>query len=159
MRKSSRVARANLSPSFPNLSFQSHNLHHPRATIGYDGQGGGVLSLPRADPARRPAAAAAATREVLAEDALPRVEPLLLLGREELPGHAERAREHVAQPRPQVLDGEQRLPVGHAEARAVAVEDYYAGVHVDAHVAAEEGDGEVLDGRGLVGVEEPAMSR
>lgn len=93
--------------------------------------------------------------EVLAKHALPHIKPLLLLRREQLARHAERAREHVAEPRPQVLDNEQGLPVGHAEAGAVAVKDHDARVHVDADVAAEEGDGEVFDGCGFVGVEEP----
>lgn len=80
-----------------------------------------------------------------------------MLRRRQLAGALEAAREHLLQPGPQHLHDEHGLPVGHGEPRAVAVEHKHARVHVGAHVAAEERDGEGVRGGGFVGVVESGV--
>lgn len=91
------------------------------------------------------------------KDALPDLEPALVLGGGQASRVAEAAGEHLAQAGAQHLEHEHRLPVGQGEARAVAVEHEDARVKVGAHVAAEEGDGEGVSCRGFVGVIESAL--
>lgn len=91
---------------------------------------------------------------LLREDLLPDLHPLRLLASQWLPRILEGPRHDLPQLRPQSLDHQHRLPVRERETRAVAVEDYNAGIEVAADVAAEERNGEVRYGRGLMGIVE-----
>lgn len=126
----------------------------------------GILSL--ADSAHKRFVGA----KVLGKDALPDVEPFLLLRGGQLAGLSEGLVEHLAEPRTQNLDDEHRLPVGDGEAAAVSVKNYDAREHlwqglsalcskgqrmrgegcsyITSDVAAEKGDGKGLHGRGFV---------
>lgn len=68
--------------------------------------------------------------EILREDSLPNVEPLLLLGSGQLARLLERPRQNLAQASSENFDNEHRLPVWDNEAASISVQDNYSRIHL-----------------------------
>lgn len=96
--------------------------------------------------------------EILREEPLPNLQPLLLLLRGQLPRLLEAPGQEFLEPGAEDLHDEHRLPVRHGEAPAVSVEGDEAGVHVEADVAAEECYGKGVCRGGLVRIVDSVQS-
>ena len=96
---------------------------------------------------------------LLTKASLPSFQPTLLHPTEWLPRILKTPRRNLPEPLAHQLNNQHSLPVRHGEACTIAVECDDTGVEVAADVAAEEGNGEVGDVGGFVGVVEPRTAK
>lgn len=89
------------------------------------------------------------------EDALPNIQPLLLLRSATPSRRLEAPCQDLLEPSPQHLEHEHRLPVPNRESRSVAVQNQHARVELGTDVAAQQRDGKGVYRGGFVGVQEP----
>ena len=114
----------------PIADYLSRRLRAVTNFGGSGSRGGSTVTTPATTTTADSLLSAHTSIEVLVEDALPDVEPLLLLSGGQAAGRAEGACQHVAQARTEHLECKRRLPVRHGKARAVSVEDEDARVHL-----------------------------
>lgn len=91
-------------------------------------------------------------KSLLGKNPLPHFQPLPLQRTQTLPRILKTPRHDFPQSLSHSLNNQHRLPVAHSKACTVSIQRYDAGVKVAAYVATEEGDSEVGDRGGFVGV-------
>ena len=77
--------------------------------------------------------------EILREDSLPNIEPLLLLGSGQLARLLERPSQNLAQASSENFDNEHRLPVWDDKATSVSVQDNYSRIHLVEALVLDQG--------------------